>query len=147
MKKKQKNKKKITSVFVKSCKYFYFILLNVHIIFFLVIKLNVDRKNVKERKFNNNSLESPLLGFNLDLCILFQSSKKDKLELLEYLGGISMCRLWCRKGIQKVGYQHKTLQKTCCWFQKCRAFRYKNLYQRIQPSSTGINLLKTNSIS
>ena len=91
--KKQKKQKKITSVFVKSCKYFYFILLNVHIIFFLVIKLNVDRKNVKERKFNNNSLESPLFGFNLDLCILFQSSKKDKLELLECLGGISMCRL------------------------------------------------------
>ena len=111
MKKKTNKQKKNPSVSVKSCKYFSFILLNVHIIFFLVIKLNVDRKNVKERKFNNNSLESPLLGFNLDLCILFQSSKKDKLELLECLGVFQCVGYDAGKAYRKLATNIKRFKK------------------------------------
>ena len=108
--KTKKNRKK-TSVSVKSCKYFYFVLRNVHIIFFLVIKLKVGRKNVKERKFNNNSLGSPLLGFNLDLCMLFQCSKKDKLELLECLGVFQCVGYDAGKAYRKLATNIKRFKK------------------------------------
>ena len=76
-----------------------------------MIKLNVDRKNVKERKFNDNSLESPLLGFNLDLCILFQSSKKDKLELLECLGVFQCVGYGAGKAYRKLATNIKRFKK------------------------------------
>ena len=34
----------------------------------------------KKRRFSDDSLGSPLSGFNWDLCIFCQSSKKEKLE-------------------------------------------------------------------
>ena len=34
----------------------------------------------KKRRFSDDSLRSPLSGFNWDLCIFCQSSKKEKLE-------------------------------------------------------------------
>ena len=34
----------------------------------------------KERRFSDDSLGSPLSGFNWDLCMFGQSSKKEKLE-------------------------------------------------------------------
>ena len=40
----------------------------------------LDTKTSKKRRFSDDTIGHPLSGFNWDLCIFCQSSKKDKLE-------------------------------------------------------------------